>query len=380
MDSHKDFSKGTEETLEGIKNLITSYKGQCEQLLQDQMIEVARRDEVRKMTQEFNHRADKLSRSLRDDRLSYMEKFQAEKERLDSLRQDEKMLLREIESVEAALRDQDRMNNGLKLQSDIFTGMPERTVVFAGQTGVAADGSAFDVKPRVVYPMDGGTALITFEDKEVAKKVLDKKFHQVKFDLENACSIKVEAKPVHLMMPQQVEMVSQVCSQKILISNLPQVKSENVKMLLMELELHFSKRRNGGGEVDYCEMLPDSGSVVITFVDKNIARSLTDAKYHDVILQGKKHKLWVTPFLNGQIIKLETRMSMCPRTVLLAGIPDFMERDTLQDLMEIYFQNSNRGGGEIEMILYNTLGQKTLALFEGGAMSSATGGGRCRAQ
>lgn len=37
--------------------------------------------------------------------------------------------------------------------------------------------------------------------------------------------------------------------------------------LLNKLEIHFSKTKNGGGEVDDCEMLPDSGTVVLTFVD-----------------------------------------------------------------------------------------------------------------
>lgn len=39
--------------------------------------------------------------------------------------------------------------------------------------------------------------------------------------------------------------------------------------LLNKLEIHFSKKKNGGGEVDECEMLPDSGTVVLTFVDNN---------------------------------------------------------------------------------------------------------------
>lgn len=58
-------------------------------------------------------------------------------------------------------------------------------------------------------------------------------------------------------------------------------------------------------------------------------------------------------------------MSMCPRTVLLKGIPDVMEREILQDLLEIHFQKDSNGGGEIEALLYNPLGQNITALFEG---------------
>ena len=40
-------------------------------------------------------------------------------------------------------------------------------------------------------------------------------------------------------------------------------------MLLDKLEIHFSKSKYGGGEVDSCLMLPDSGTVVLTFLKEN---------------------------------------------------------------------------------------------------------------
>lgn len=42
----------------------------------------------------------------------------------------------------------------------MFTAVPERPVVFVGTKG----SNAFQMKSRVVYPMEGGTALVTFED------------------------------------------------------------------------------------------------------------------------------------------------------------------------------------------------------------------------
>ena len=44
----------------------------------------------------------------------------------------------------------------------MFTAVPERKVVFTGSTGAQAQ--AFEMKPHIVYPMLGGTALITFEE------------------------------------------------------------------------------------------------------------------------------------------------------------------------------------------------------------------------
>lgn len=59
---------------------------------------------------------------------------------------------------------------------------------------------------------------------------------------------------------------SKVCPRRILISDLPKMDTET---MLNKLEIHFSKRRNGGGEVEHCEMLPDSGTVVITFIEND---------------------------------------------------------------------------------------------------------------
>lgn len=57
-------------------------------------------------------------------------------------------------------------------------------------------------------------------------------------------------------------------------------------------------------------------------------------------------------------------MSVCPRTVLLTGIPDVMDQENLQDMLEIHFQKSSNGGGEIEAILYNPPGQEVSSLFK----------------
>ncbi|XP_044186752.1 interferon-induced protein 35 isoform X2 [Thunnus albacares] len=282
------------------------------------------------------------------------------KARVKLLNREENELLEEIERVKAALKDEKAENLHLKQQADVFMAVPEKKVVFKGKTEKASDSQPFEMDAHIVYPMDGGTALITFEEEVVAKKVLNMKRHQVA--LEGGCSISVEARPIQLMLPTLVEIDSEVCPQRILISNLPKMDTEP---LLNKLEIHFSKTKNGGGEVDECEMLADSGTVVLTFVDKHIAKGLTDTEHHDVKLQQKKHRVRVTPFLNGKIKNFKTKMSVCPRTVLLTGIPAIMEQETLQDLLEIHFQKSGNSGGEIEAILYNPVGEQASAQFQG---------------
>ena len=56
------------------------------------------------------------------------------------------------------------VNEGPIVVLQVSTAVPERKVVFKGQTSDGVDSSGFEIKPRIVYPMEGGTALITFEE------------------------------------------------------------------------------------------------------------------------------------------------------------------------------------------------------------------------
>lgn len=73
-------------------------------------------------------------------------------------------------------------------------------------------------------------------------------------------------------------METQVCPRRILVSNLP--KEEPEDRVLDKLDIHFSRTRNGGGEVEETDMLHDSGTVVITFVDDN--GTLTEFMQSDI--------------------------------------------------------------------------------------------------
>lgn len=59
-----------------------------------------------------------------------------------------------------------RLLNLLLCGFQVFTAVPEQTVVFKGETITATNMQTFEMKPRIVYPMEEGTALITFEDED----------------------------------------------------------------------------------------------------------------------------------------------------------------------------------------------------------------------
>lgn len=72
---------------------------------------------------------------------------------------------------------------------------------------------------------------------------------------------------------------TEVCPRRILVSNLPKVDTDT---MLNRLEIHFSKTKNGGGEVEMCEMMPDSGTVVVTFMGEHGEETVYPKDYLDI--------------------------------------------------------------------------------------------------
>ncbi|KAM9779995.1 interferon-induced 35 kDa protein [Neosynchiropus ocellatus] len=365
MSSDDDFSLVTddgveEETEEGLKRLIESYKEQHAQVLVEQKLLAADQEERLKLTRDFNQRSEKLTQRLEKDKENFQLQLSNEQDKLSQLKEVQSALTLAVQGVKAALAEEDSANSLLKQQATVFQAAPEREVVFRGQIGDVAADKVFHMKAKILYPMEGGTALVTFEEEAAASKVMEMRRHTV--SLGEDCRITVEAVPLHLLLPRRVRIHTEVSRRKILISDLPDMDTE---ILLNKLEIHFSKGRHSGGEVEDCELLGDSGTVVMTFVDDNISARLTEMEFHDVMLQQKRtHRVRVTPFLNGQPSDLQNELTPCPRTVLLTGIPDVMDQEALQDMLEIHFQKSGNGGGEIEAILYNPVGHQAVVRFE----------------
>ncbi|XP_030646121.1 interferon-induced 35 kDa protein [Chanos chanos] len=362
MASDEDFSLVSEDEIEKIMQQVKSCEKEYEILMKDQKILADSRDSNRHFIQEFTVRSTDLRKSLEDEQRKQDEIVDKELGKQTDLREQQQKLMKEIMRMEEEVKRVEQKNYNLRQQTQVTTAVPEKKVVFNGVTAEGAKALSFDMKPRILFPMEGGTALITFEEEEVAQKVLSLKTHQVQLG-DRSVFITVEARPVQFLMPCYVEMDTQVCPRRILVSSLP--KKESEERLLDKLEIHFSKKKNGGGEVDCVDMLHDSGNVVIAFIDNNIAKDLTDKQDHEVEMEkGRRHKVKVTPFLNGDITELKTSESVCIRTVLLSGIPAITEPDNLQDLLEIHFQKTAHGGGEVDAIVYNPVGQDMLAVFE----------------
>ncbi|KAG6929863.1 interferon induced protein 35 [Chelydra serpentina] len=191
------------------------------------------------------------------------------------------------------------------------------------------------------------------------------KWHEVKLDESAACEgrVRVQAEPVELLLPSALEIELTLSDRCVLLSSLPRLELTE-EQLLDKLELFFSKQKNGGGEVEQREFLRDSGHVVLTFAHDGVADQLTKKRRVQVPIGKQTYELKVTPYMSGQITDLQVRPCVCARTVLLSGIPDILDEESMRDALEIHFQKPSRGGGEVDALGYVPAGKQARAVFE----------------
>ncbi|NXE95696.1 IN35 protein, partial [Menura novaehollandiae] len=148
--------------------------------------------------------------------------------------------------------------------------LPEKKMMYKGLIGNKEDMNKLMLTPLIRYPLPGGSALITFEEAEVAQRIIEVREHMVelscgeKLEELDRCRVRVQAVPVEILLPSALEVGLTQSSRSILVSDLPRLGISE-EALLDKLELFFSKTKNGGSEVESREFLDDSGQVVLTF-------------------------------------------------------------------------------------------------------------------
>ncbi|NXN45975.1 IN35 protein, partial [Rhinoptilus africanus] len=227
--------------------------------------------------------------------------------------------------------------------------LPEKKMVFKGLVTNKEDVNKLILAPLIRYPLPGGSALITFEKAEVARRIIAAKEHVVELsygeelaELER-CRARVQAAPLHLLLPSALEMGLRRSSRSILVSDLPSLGIPQ-EALLDKLELFFSKTKNGGGEVESREFLGDTGQVVLTFAQDGVAEPLITRGRIQALIGKGKYELKISPCVSGDVTNLQLQPCCCPRTVLLLGIPPLLCEEPMRDTLEIHFQKASRGG------------------------------------
>uniref|UniRef100_A0A8C3UQM2 Interferon induced protein 35 n=1 Tax=Catharus ustulatus TaxID=91951 RepID=A0A8C3UQM2_CATUS len=283
------------------------------------------------------------------------------KEENNRLMQEKQILKNKLEE----LKNKALWNNPMMMSSSL----PEKKVIFKGLTANKEDMNKLMLTPLIHYPLPGGSALITFEEAKVAQRIIEMREHTVELscgELEelDQCRMRVQAVgPVGLLLLMPWSCPGLTPSQRsILLSALPSLDITR-EALLDKLELFFSKKKNGGSEVESREFLEDSDQVVMTFTQDGVAEPLIEKGHIQVPIGKGKYKVKISPCMSGDISNLQLQPSRCPRTVLLLGIPDVLSEESMRDALEIHFQKASRGGGEVDALAYVPAGRTGLAVF-----------------
>lgn len=237
--------------------------------------------------------------------------------------------------------------------------IPEVSLVFQGVTqGRKQVPKSIVSNLKICCPLPGGSALVTFDDPKVVERLLQQEEHRI--DIED-CRLRVQLQPLELPLVTNIQVSSQPDNHRVLVSGFPDGLKLSEEELLDKLEIFFGKVRNGGGDVEAREML--QGTVMLGFVDEEVAQRLCRIGQFTVPLGQQQVPLKVSPYVSGEIKKAEVRFQQASHSVLVTNIPDVLDAQELHDILEIHFQKPTRGGGEVEALEVVPPGEQVLAVF-----------------
>ncbi|XP_034550549.1 N-myc-interactor [Notolabrus celidotus] len=290
--------------------------------------------EQKQLKEEFTKKQDEVQREINN--LS-----KRKRDLMDQLKEHEDQLLK-------------RKREFSKLQEKfkIYAKIPDTEVVFTGQSDeqVTDDEqpirAEFVISQRPSVLLEGGQALITFEEDTVAAKIL--KIGKFSVSCESEI-LDLKSKKINLDPAVKFEVHLQVSRTQLRVSEVPHsMPEERIKDRLM---ISFCRPSRGGGEVKEVEYDQNTGTASITFLHPGVADSLALKGEYFVDLDSEV-KVQVEPVDKYQLRKFQTFCGFSERTVLFEGIVDVLDQEDLQDHLEIHFQKPRNHGGEIENVQY----------------------------
>ncbi|XP_061222979.1 interferon-induced 35 kDa protein [Neopsephotus bourkii] len=358
-------------TAEHIRQEIERCKELCSALEQEHVDLQTATGAVKQRTRELRKERERLYENFkqrkylnREEEICLQDSILLAREMKTTLMQKHRMLSNILEDKRKKVfwKDPEMM---------LLPALPEKRMAFKGLV-TNKDENKLMLTPLVHYPLQGGSALITFEKAEVAQRIIEAKEHTVELscgeELEelDQCRVRVQAAPVDVLLPSALEIRLTQNTRSIILSDLP-ILDIPEEALLDKLVVFFGRKRNGGGEVESSELLDNSGQVVLTFAEDRVAELLIERGRIQVPLGKQTYELKISPCLSGEVSNLQLQPSRCPRTVLLSGIPDVLSEEPMRDILEIHFQKPSRGGGEVDSVGYVPLGRHGVAVFTGDA-------------
>ncbi|XP_074551215.1 N-myc-interactor [Halichoeres trimaculatus] len=293
-----------------------------------------------------------LSKQREELKNKFTESLMEVQEEIKSMRKRKHDLIDKLNKSQEKL--QRKRNECTKLQQKfkIYAQIPDSKVEFSDKNVKQVDEddeqirAEFVISQRVSAPLEGGQALITFEEERVAAQILKVGKFSVSCESE---ILDVKAKKINLDPTVKFEVHLQVSRKQLGVSEVPpSLPEESMKDRLM---ISFCRPSRGGGEVKEVKYDKKTGKASITFLEPGVADSLVLKGDYLVDLDSEV-KVQVEPVYKYELQKFQTFCGSSRRTVLLEGISDVVDQEDLQDSLEIHFQKPRNHGGEIESIEY----------------------------
>ncbi|KAM3862356.1 N-myc-interactor [Diretmus argenteus] len=272
-------------------------------------------------------------------------------------------LMDRLKRCKAELESKRAESTKLKQKFKIYAEIPDTKVKFTGQEKEESENSGqqivgvFTITQRPTVLLQGGQALVTFEEEKVVSQIL--KMAKCSVSCEKS-SVDVKPKSLTLDPSVKFEVHLDVSKKELKFSNAPPSMPD--ERMRDRLEMSFSRPSRGGAEVEMIDYDKNTGTGKITFLDTGVAESLALIGTYRVALDSEVN-VKVGAVYNYQLRKFQTFCGAPKRTILLDDIENIVYEEDLQDHLEIHFQKPSNYGGEIESIKYISTGKTLHAFF-----------------
>ncbi|KAM7406810.1 hypothetical protein PAMA_002839 [Pampus argenteus] len=293
----------------------------------------------------------------------FTESMKAVQDDILKLGKHKQFLLDKLKRCQAELEAKKTKSTKLKQKFKIYAQIPDTEVKFTCQNKEESDDNnqpireVFSISQCPTVLLQGGQALITFEEEKVASQIL--KIAKCSVSCEHT-SLDVKAKRITMDPAVKFEIHLSVFTKELMVSNVPPSVPE--ERMRDRLEISFSRPSRGGGEVERVEYDKDTGTGQITFLHPGVAEGLALRGRYRVDLDSEVN-VQVGPIYKYQLRKFETFCGTPKRTIIINDIENVEDEEDLQDHLEIHFQKPNNYGGEIESIKYISRGKALRAFF-----------------
>ncbi|XP_014806827.1 PREDICTED: N-myc-interactor isoform X2 [Calidris pugnax] len=212
----------------------------------------------------------------------------------------------------------------------------------------------FGATTKIPFGLNQNHALLTFEDEEVAQRLIEMGKHSVKLDSKTA---DVRVTPFTLEMGIKFELHVTISGTKINVLEVPELSIPE-DWMRDKLELNFYKsKQGGGGEVADVSYDRYSRTAIITFLRPGAANAFVSCTKYPFSVNGRCYRLPVFLNTNVHLEKFQLYCGVSKKTILLKGIQETEDdEESVQDMIEIHFQKPSNYGGEIENIKYVSKG------------------------